>query len=236
LQEGALSRSSITQLCGSVLAAIGLLVAPPAWAEVYIAGMAGGVFPKPLSDVEEKQIPQPTTPGGTKATDLSLSRSIMAGAKVGYFFERAQWFGIEGEVYRHSPNVKQQNVTEVFPNGAPPTTTERPGSNLIVTNVNLNFVARAQLGNLEPYAGVGLGAFLQQWNMRNRENNYFPLSISSGRTGFVAEAGLRYRFLQHLAVFTEYKFNHARVHFDSPANVQATYDAHFLVFGLGYHF
>jgi len=218
------------------IVAVIAIYAAPVTAEWYVAGMAGGVFPTALSNVKEREFPLFNTPSGTRSSDLSLSRSIMGGAKVGYFFERIKWFGIEGEVYRYSPHFKEQAVTTVPSNGAAPTTDQRPGSHHIVTNANLNLVARAQLGALEPYLGGGVGAFLQQWNMPNRENGYPPLNISSGRTGFNAEAGMRYRVGQHVAAFTEYKFNHVRPFFDSPSTVQGTYQAHFLVFGVGYHF
>jgi len=222
-------------LIASVLIAIVTMMARPVSAEWYVAGMAGGAFPNALSNVKEREFPTFNTPAGTKATDFQMANSIMAGAKVGYFFERWKWFGIEGEVYRYSPNFKQQTVTDVQPNGAS-NTVQRPGSNHIVTNANLNLVARAQLGAFEPYAGLGVGAFLQQWNMPNRENGYPPINISSGRTGFNVEAGLRYRIQEHFAVFSEWKFNHARPFFDSPSTVQGEYNVHFAVFGVGYHF
>src|SRR5918996_4426983 len=107
-------------------------VVTPASAEWYVAGMAGGVFPKALSHVKERDFPTFETPAGTKSSDLALSRSIMGGAKVGYFFERWKWFGIEGEVYRYSPNFKQQTVMDVTPTGET-TTNIRLGSNHVVT-------------------------------------------------------------------------------------------------------
>ena len=62
------------------------------------------------------------------------------------------------------------------------------------------------------------------------------MAISSGRPGLNVEAGLRYRFLNHMAVFGEWKFNHAQFQFNSPPHVDATYNVHFLVIGVGYHF
>ena len=217
------------------LAMLCVVLPVPAHAEWYVAGHVGGAFPHALTNVEEDRIPQPTTPSGTKATNLSMSRSIMVGGKVGYFFESIKWLGIEGELYRYSPNFKQQNVTETEPNGTT-TTTNRPGWNHLVSTLALNVVTRLQMGQWEPYAGVGIAAIWQQWNMRHRENNFFPLSISSGRAGFNAEAGLRYRFQNHFALFSEWKFNHVGSYFDSPANVQGNFDIHFLTVGVGYHF
>jgi len=214
---------------------VALLWGVPVGAEPYIAGQVGVAFPQPLSDVELDQIPTPTTPEGTKSSDLSLANSGVYGAKAGYYVESLRWLGIEGEVYQLSPNVKQQTVSETPPGGAT-TTTLKPGANLIVNTVALNVVARAQFGQWEPYVGVGPAGFIAQLNMKYRELGRDPLAISSGRLGLNVEAGLRYRFLNHMAVFGEWKFNYAKFQFNSPAHVDATYNVHFLVIGVGYHF
>jgi opacity protein-like surface antigen len=214
---------------------IALLWGVPVGAEPYIAGQVGVAFPQPLSDVELDQIPTPTTPEGTKSSDLSLATSGVYGAKAGYYFESLRWLGVEGEVYQLSPNVKQQTVSETPPGGAT-TTTLKPGANLIVNTVALNVVARAQFGQWEPYVGVGPAGYIAQLNMKYRELGREPLAISSGRLGLNVEAGLRYRFLNHMAVFGEWKFNYAKFQFNSPAHVDATYNVHFLVIGVGYHF
>lgn len=204
-------------------------------AEPYIAGQAGVAFPRALSDVELDQIPTPTTPEGTRSSDLALANSGVYGAKVGYYFESLKWLGVEGEFFQLAPNVKQQVVSETLPGGAT-TNTLKPGANLIVNTIALNVMVRAQFGRLEPYVGVGPAGFIAQLNMNNRELGREPLAISSGRLGVNVEAGLRYRFLNHLAVFGEWKFNHAQFQFNSPAHVDATYAVHFFVVGVGYHF
>ena len=212
-----------------------LLWAVTAGAEPYIAGQVGVAFPQALSEVELEEIPTPTTPDGTKSSDLALANSGMYGAKAGYYFESLRWLGIEGEFFQLSPNVKQQIVSETPPGGAT-TNTLKPGANLIVNTLVLNVVARAQFGQWEPYVGVGPAGFLAQLNMKYRELGREPLAISSGRPGLNVEAGLRYRFLNHMAVFGEWKFNHAQFQFNSPPHVDATYNVHFLVIGVGYHF
>lgn len=214
---------------------VALLWAVKAGAEPYIAGQAGIAFPQALSDVVLDQIPTPTTPEGTKSSDLALATSGMYGAKVGYYFESLRWLGIETEYFQLAPNVKQQVVSETPPGGST-TNTLKPGANLIVNTFAFNVMARAQFGQWEPYVGAGPAGFIAQLNMVNRELGREPLAISSGRLGLNVEAGLRYRFLNHLAVFGEWKFNHAQFQFNSPAHVDATYNVHFLVVGVSYHF
>jgi len=60
-----------------------------------------------------------------------------------------------GEFFQLSPNVKQQTASETTPGGVT-TTTLKPGANLIVNTIVLNVMARAQLGQWEPYVGVAL--------------------------------------------------------------------------------
>lgn len=226
-------RPSTTGL-GILLFILCVLASAPTRAEWYVAVQAGATLPQPLTNVDETQIPLPSTPSGTKVSDLALKSAIMYGAKVGYYFDSIKWLGIETEVFRTAPNVKQQSVTETPP-GGPSTTEVKPGANLIVTAVALNLVARAQLGSVEPYVGVGVAGFLSQLNLYNR-NGLPPLSISSGRPGLNTQLGLRYRLNEHLAFFGEWKFNYSHFTFDSPAIIHATYAVHHFVVGIGYHF
>ena len=226
-------RPSATRV-GILLFLLSLLGSAPAQAEWYVAAQAGATLPQPLTNVDETAIPFPSTPSGTKVSDLALKSAIMYGAKVGYYFDSVKWLGLETEVFRTAPNVKQQSVTETEP-GGPSTTEVKPGANLIVTTVALNLVARAQLGSVEPYVGVGAAGFLAQLNLVNR-NGLPPLSISSGRPGLSTQLGLRYRLNEKLAFFGEWKFNYSRFTFDSPAIIHATYVVNHFVVGVGYHF
>ena len=65
-------------------------------------------------------------------------------------------------------------------------------------------------------------------------------STSSTSIGLNTQLGLRFRLTNNLALFGEWKFNHARFSFDATPNAfpntDATYNAHHLVFGVGYHF
>jgi opacity protein-like surface antigen len=219
---------------GTLLFALSVLTSTPTRAEWYVAAQAGATLPQPLTNVDETAIPFPSTPSGTKVSDLALKSAIMYGAKLGYYFDSVKWLGIETEVFRTAPKVKQQSVTETEP-GANPMTEVKPGANLIVTAVALNLIARAQLGSVEPYVGVGVAGFLSQLNLENR-NGLPPLSISSGRPGLNTQLGLRYRLNERLAFFGEWKFNYSRFTFDSPAIIHATYAVHHFVVGVGYHF
>ncbi|MGH7256878.1 MAG: outer membrane protein [Nitrospiraceae bacterium] len=112
---------------------------------------------------------------------------------------------------------------------------ETSGSTLRMTTLALNLVARYQLGQLEPYIGAGVGAFFA-----HLKNTQAPESSQSSTTpGLNTQVGLRYRITPHVAVFGEWKFNYTRLDFDeisSALGFKGTYQAHHLVFGVGYHF
>lgn len=86
---------------------------------------------------------------------------------------------------------------------------------------------------MEPYAGVGLGVFFSRISDGTD-------SSSSTDVGLNTQLGVRYRVATNVALFGEWKFNHANISHDnvvgSGLNVSADYNAHNLVFGVGYHF
>ena len=47
------------------------------------------------------------SPPGT-VSDRDLKSSIVVGAKAGYYFSSARWFGLETEIFHLTPHIKQQ--------------------------------------------------------------------------------------------------------------------------------
>ena len=202
-----------------------MLSGPPAHAEMYVAGQAGVNIPYNLSNVEWRA--GGVTLGGN---DLSLHNSLMYGAKLGYYFDSHKWLGVETEAFNATPHVKQQDLTI---GGVPVGTV--PGLNVrVLTWAPVNIVVRHQMGAFEPYAGVGLGVFFSRFSDGTD-------SSSSTDVGLNTQLGLRYRVTNNLALFGEWKFNHANLSHSNflgatGLDVSADYNAHNLVFGVGYHF
>ena len=193
-------------------------------AEMYVAGQVGVTLPHDLSNVE-------WSAGGftAKGNDLSLHNSLMYGGKLGYYFDSLKWLGVETEVFNTTPHVKQQNWTIGGLNlGTVPGLDFR-----VLTWAPVNIVVRHQMGPFEPYAGVGLGVFFSRLSTEG-------FSSSSTDVGLNTQLGLRYRVTTNLAVFGEWKFNHANLNHTNlqgtGLDVSADYNAHNLVFGVGYHF
>ena len=191
-----------------------------------MAGQVGVTLPHNLSNVQYSG--GGVTLGGN---DLSPQNSLMYGAKAGYYFDSLKWLGLETEVFNTTPNVKQQNYTIAGVNFG-----TGPGIDFrVLTWAPVNIVVRYQAGAFEPYAGVGLGVFFSHFSQAG--------SGSSDGTdvGLNTQLGLRYRVTDNLALFGEWKFNHANLSHSNfvgtnGLNVSADYNAHNLVFGVGYHF
>jgi hypothetical protein len=83
-----------------------VLLSSSAFAEMYVAGMAGYTVPNDLTNIKGT--------GGASALSLSnleLQNSVAYGGTIGYFLPRIKWLGVETEVYNTTPHVKQQPAT-----------------------------------------------------------------------------------------------------------------------------
>lgn len=201
-----------------------IAVAAPAQAEMYVAGQVGATVPYDLSNVEWS-VGNASLPGN----DLLLHASVVYGAKFGYYFDSLKWLGVETEVFNSTPHLEQQNVSIGGVNFG-----TIPGINLrILMWAPVNIVVRYQAGDFEPYAGVGLGVFFSRLSAQD-------FSSSSTDVGLNTQVGVRMRLTPNWALFGEWKFNHASIDHKDLAgtglNLSADYNAHSLVFGVGYHF
>jgi len=208
-----------------------LIMSTPAQAEMYVAGQFGVTFPNNVTNVEGVD-----SLAGLKFSDLSLHKSVMYGAKLGYYFDSIKWLGIETEVFNTNPNLKQQSVTATGPGGSASTTVA--GQDIrVLTWAPVNIVVRYQAGSFEPYAGVGMGVFFARIH-----DGQTGESSSSTKVGLNTQLGLRYRVTNHVSVFGEWKYNRASFNFSDSTPTAATgglkgdYSAHIIAFGLGYHF
>lgn len=207
------------------------LVHMPAYAEPYIAGQLGISVPGSLSDID---VTSAGLPSGVTFSDLDLQNSFLFGAKAGYFSRSVRWFGVEAEIFRTTPHVKQQNVTITVPGFPPIQPVNSPGLNFSMLTLAPNLVFRYPGKRLQPYIGVGPGIFFARLKDAQTGDSQSTTSL-----GLNVQVGLRYFLARHVALFGEYKFNYARLSFDETSNLDgfdATYSANNFVFGIGYHF
>jgi opacity protein-like surface antigen len=238
---------------GAIAAALLLssmvLEVPKAYSEAYIGGQIGTTLPEwslipgnRLTNVELTQF----SPAGT-LSDRELSRSIVGGVRLGYFFPRVPWLGVETEAFYTTPHIKQQNTRITIPPGAIFQGTPVQGGSAegvltgdhfrVITWAPVNVMLRYHKTRLQPYAGVGLGVFFARINTTVVG---FEGSQSSTSIGLNAKAGLEFYITRHLSLFAEWKYNKSSFTFDpnssGAAGLETNYQVHFATGGLNYHF
>jgi len=226
-----------------LLISVGLSVTNT-YAEPYIAAQVGtGIGNMKLSGV---QLTDFSPPGSM--SDRSLASSVLGGFKLGYYFPRAKWFGLETEAYYMTPNIQQQPTTISVQTGAVlrgvgpvaggTTTSVLSGDNFrVMTWVPVNFMFRYYKTRLQPYFGIGPGIFMATVTSGNPQ---FQSSQNSTRIGLNVKGGAEYYFTRHVTAFAEVKVNYARFDFSGNPNggfgFKADYMPILMAVGLSYHF
>ncbi|MEP6960125.1 MAG: outer membrane beta-barrel protein [Nitrospirota bacterium] len=240
-----------------------VLCTSQAYAESYVGGQLGLTFTgNGLSngDLTSTSAPFSGTPsgtvnfpGGTTIDDQSLKNSLMLGAKIGHYFSRARWLGLEAEMFYTSPHIKQQNITlrsdtpfTFTPSGGGPSTSLGneltsvgiQGANFhVLTIAPLNFVVRYPGNRLQPYIGVGPGIFIA--SIKDSSITQGDNSQSSTKLGLNSFIGVRYYITRHVSTFAEGKYNYVRFNFSENPNFfgfDATYSPISVAVGINYHF
>ena len=166
----------------------------------------------------------------TDVGKIDLANNLAYGAKFGHYFDDRgfNWFGLEVDMYRSAPDVKQQNI---------PASTNRflsqkvVGADLLVHSLAFNALVRVTgyQYKVEPYAGLGIGL-----NMGNLSDGNFRPEASFAPS-FNVLAGIKYFVTPKIAPFIEYKYNFAHFSF-SRSNITADYRANLFMFGVAFHF
>ena len=194
----------------------------PAHAEWYLSGQSGVVLPSSLSNAT---VTSPSLAGGVnnaRVADLNLENgSPLYGARAGYFFPGREWFGLETEVYSTQLNITQQTVVGGVPGKVFADT--MAGSHTQLTTWAINAIVRSPslVAELEPYGGIGPALF------------FSTHGDTHANIGINLIAGARYFLTPKLALFGEFKYNRATIHFPG---IQGDYSAQVFVFGISVHF
>ena len=217
-----------------------VLFGPQAYAETYVAGQFGVALPSiggGLTDVDLTGV----FPAGSTMSDRALKTSALYGAKLGYFFPQAPWFGIETEIFNTTPHIKEQSTTVSVPSsptvtGGTTTATVSGDHFRVLTWAPLNLVFRYHKSRLQPYVAVGPGIFFSRVESTATG---FEGSQSDTKLGLNTQAGFRYYMTRHVTVFGEWKYDYTRFSFkenDTQFGFDGTYSMHQVAFGVGYHF
>jgi len=226
MRQSAAALQVAVVVCASLLG-LSWVCASDTHAETYFGGMLGGAFPSSFGDVRDGR--------GRNFSDLEIRNSVAAGAKLGHYFSKAEWLGLETELFAAAPKFKAQTVPGTGP-GCPCalTTTDSAVSTLTWA---FNAVVRYPGEKFQPYVGAGLGLFFADLRTQGaKADNAVP--------GLNALAGARYFVTKDIALFGEYKYNRASFTFDQAVSVagggttalKGDYSASLLVVGLTAHF
>ena len=212
-----------------------VLFAPQTYAETYVAGQFGITLPQSLSNgtVTQDGI------GGLDLSDQSLKSSAMVGAKLGHYFTKARWLGIETGLSYTTPHVKEGSITFSGPGGSLTSPVLSGLSHRVITWDIATIMFRYPGYRLQPYIGIGPSLFFATLKGPDA-----PPGQSATSIGFNVEGGLRYYITRNWALFGEGKYNWARMDYSSnhsdpnadPFGFRANYSALGLSLGVSYHF
>jgi len=211
-----------------------VLFTPQAYGESYVAGQFGVTLPQSLGNGTTTQ----DGIGGLDISDQSLKSSALVGAKLGHYFTKARWMGIETGLSYTTPHVEEGSITFSGPGGSVTSPTLSGLSQRIIT-WDIDVIFRYPGYRLQPYLGIGPSLYFASLNGPNA-----PPGQSATSIGFNVEGGLRYYITRRWALFGEGKYNWARMDYSSnhsdpnadPFGFRATYSALGLSVGISYHF
>ena len=211
-----------------------VLFAPQAYAESYVAGQFGVTLPQSLNNgtVTQDGI------GGLDISDQPLKSSAMVGAKLGHYFAKARWIGIETGVSYSTPHIKQGFITFSGPGGSA-TTPSLSGVHQRLITWDADVIFRYPTYRVQPYIGIGPSLYFA-----NLSGPAAPPGQSATSIGFNAEGGVRYYLTRKWTLFGEGKYNYALMNYSSnhsdpnadPFAFRATYSAFTLSLGISYNF
>ena len=211
-----------------------VLFAPQAYAETYVAGQLGMTFPQALKHGEATQ----DQLNGFSIGDQPLKNSLMLGAKLGHYFSRAKWIGIESGLSFANPHIKEGTLTLSNSNGSASGTFGGVHQRMIIWDM-ATLMFRYPGYRLQPYVGIGPALFLAKLSGPDA-----PPGQSATMVGLNLEGGARYYMTRNWALFGEMQYHRARLGYISndsdpnadPFGFRATYSALTLSLGVSYHF
>ncbi len=142
---------------------------------------------------------------GRTASNVNYQPGMVGGVKFGRYFDTLPWFGLEAETNFSRNAIRGSNgvLSPPAPIGGSRLFTGSDWFDIWAMQVNL--VVRYGLlkdkevtfGRLQPYLGIGPGVEIVYARYDSAKN----LALET-------QAGLRYMFTPHLAIFVEYKFSY----------------------------
>ena len=250
--------------CVATVVGVGLALAAPRalHAEPYVAIMGGTAFTESKKTDTRLSVNSTALLDGT-FDDVDFHNSPLVGGKVGYFLNYpvlGGHFGAELEFYYMEPTASRQTVTFNGTFMGTPATfpLNIQHAYFEVYTVALNVLYRYPaftgpdfpFGRLQPYAGLGVGAFISTMYTRTSpldHNRY--IHDTDVAPGLQVVGGLKAFLTRNIAFFAEYRYvdtGDFNFHFQADGTVggspatetardRSSLTQHQMVFGLAVH-
>jgi outer membrane protein with beta-barrel domain len=175
------------------------------------------------------------SPWTKAARRVDFDTAATFGGRAGYWFERAPWVGVAGDLSFFEAKGRDARFTIV------------PLSFLLMLRLPLLTTEDIPKGRLQPYVGVGPSVFHQDASVDFRPQVGKKVEIGSTAVGLDARVGLAWQVHRRVALFTEYRFTYLPISTDdesetfgivSPAieRLDATLNTHHLLVGVSFRF
>ena len=221
-------------------------------AEWYVGGAVGVAMPQDVDDLSASS-------GGYSLgiSEFSPDSSFTGGVKVGYFFEKTPYLGVEINWSISEPDTDKETVFATItgtPTGAyaGQTSGDFLGAVDVASLSSFSFLAmlratdedaKAKYNGIQPYLGLGITVSTLDVNSVTAYTTAGALigtgtGDSTTDVGFALSAGLNYTVSDNIKVYSEYGFETVDYEFDSLDGLvtEVNPQASSLMFGASYSF
>ena len=224
-------------------------------AEWYVGGAVGVAMPHDVDDLSASE-------GGYSLgiSEFSPDTSFTGGVKVGYFFEKTPYLGVEINWSMSEPDVDKETVFATItgtPTGvyAGQTSGEFLGSVDVDSLSSFSFLAmlratdedaKAKYNGIQPYLGLGFTVSTLDVNSASAHSTAGALigtttgdGDSATDVGFALTGGLNYLIANNIKIYSEYKFESVDYDYnslDGSLEITASVENSSLMFGASYSF
>jgi opacity protein-like surface antigen len=217
-------------VAGLIALACVLPGASPASAEWIADIFVGSTFTKS----DDVKVDSPAGRGTIR--DVGFDTAVAGGIRVGKYFDGLPFLGVAVDGFRFSPYIAPQSAQfeGCFVVGGCGTRQGGTGSfDVTVTTISFDLMLRAPLfttpelprGRVQPYVAAGVPLVLTEVSPNNTRLFRNHASDTDVTIGYKAAAGVAIEVYNSLAVFFEYRFNHASVDADLQDSVSASTSA-----------
>ncbi len=144
-------------------------------------------------------------------TQIGMKESLAYGVKLGHYFDRWPWLGVEAELLTATPHVMAGTIAIDTKSQSIGTFREaQSGVHLRMTTGTVSLVVRYPGLRWQPYVGIGPAVFWARANGTGLSCDHRcqgpEVETTSITPGWTSQLGLRYLLTPPLGLFDEWKY------------------------------